>query len=207
LSPAFSSTTKKPNLELRPRRKIILGLLISLGILFFTLYIFADNAVNLYEKYFVNNDKQVIIYLDTVNQNKIESSAILENIQLKFYRNYLNKEDYNNEIKSAHDDLQQMIHQTIELNPPKKFSQHKASFLKVLNQEKLVLTLYQETKETNGSENLNKSLSDLTYKQEMEKIALLKSFKNAGVKYKQLGNGTILYWYKTHSGKSLSGKM
>jgi hypothetical protein len=206
LSAAFSSTTKKPNLELRPRRKIILGLLISLGIMF-TLYVFSDNAVKLYEKYFVNNDKQVIAYLDTINQYKSESSTILENIQLKFYRNYLNIEDYNNEVKSAQEDLQQMIQQTIALNTPKKFSEHKASFLKVLNQEKLVLSLYQETKETNGSENLNKSLSELTHKQEMEKNALVKSFKNAGVKYKQLGNGTILYWYKTHSGKSLSGKM
>jgi hypothetical protein len=95
----------------------------------------------------------------------------------------------------AQDDLQKLIDQTVVQTPPQEFSLHKEAFLLVLKQRMNVLTFFNKTKKTYEFQVLNNSVRELNQCKEKERGELLKAFKNRGIKYKLLGDGSIRYWF------------
>jgi hypothetical protein len=205
MSTSFSfKTDKLNNQQIEPKKrqmkKIQLILLsISLGILLI-FFIFSDNAIKLYENYFVNDHHEVVTYIEKIDRYNSESTEIVESIGLKLYKTDLR--EYGSDVKKAKVDLQQLIDQTVALTPPQGFNQHKGLFIAVLNQRMVVLSTYNNTRKTYVFQDLNTAISELNQKQNIERKTLLKAFKNAGIKYKQIGADSIRYWFKSHSAKS-----
>jgi Tfp pilus assembly major pilin PilA len=183
-------------------KKRAIMIFLSLLFLIVVLYLFSDIAMKLYEKYFVNDHREVVTYLEILDLYNNDSTQIVESSQLKFYS--LSEDEYDKKVKMAQDDLQKLIDQTVVLTPPQGFSQHKDAFLVVLNQRMKVLSFFNNTKKSYEFQELNNSVRKLNQCQEKERRELLKAFKNREIKYKLLGDGSIRYWFKGQSPKSLN---
>jgi hypothetical protein len=165
-------------------------------------YFFSDNAINLYQKYFVNDHKEIVSYLDTLDYYNKDGNEIINNARLKLYR--MTPNEYSNYIQKSRESLQQLLDNSTALKAPKGFSQYKQANLAITNQRLLVLTKYDETRKTNLYEELNISISDLNHKQKEASNLLMKSLDKASIKYYQIGDGSFRYFYKNHSAKPLN---
>ncbi|AGK55793.1 hypothetical protein [Bacillus sp. 1NLA3E] len=190
------SIKKDPNLT-RKRLFRFIGLL---GLLLL-LYIFSDKIINLYNRYFVNEDKLLVTYLDKTDLYNDDSDAIVKNVKLKLFR--LSAEEYSVEIKNTQDQLQELTKTTKNLKTPKGFSNHKKSFMAVMKERMLVLSYLDKARKDNSFDELNAHFDELAHKQELERSSLKKAFDDAGIEYKELGDGSFRYWYKSHSAKPI----
>lgn len=198
----FTSTkNEKPIIKIKLKRRKALNLLIFSAILLLIYIIFSNKAIKLYEKYFVNDHQEVLVYIENIDQYDSESTEVIDNIRLNLYRT--SQGEYSNEVKRAENDLQQLIKQTADLKAPKEFNQHKNSFIALLHQRRVVLSMYKQTKKSYVFQRLNTAIRELNQKLKLENISLLKAFKKAGIDYKLLGDGSTRYWYKSHSAKSI----
>ncbi|WML46059.1 hypothetical protein [Neobacillus sp. PS3-40] len=167
--------------------------------------IFSGNAFKLFEKYFVNDHREVLTYIKKTERYNTDSIEIVDSIRLNLYRTY--QGEYSNEVKMAREDLQQVINHTVALTPPHSFEHHKNLLITVLQQRMLILTTYNQTKKTYVFDKLKMSVNELSQMQDKERKELLKALKKEGIHYKQLGDGSIRYWYKSHSAKTVNGGM
>jgi hypothetical protein len=201
-----SFSFKTEQIALKKQRLKILFLLISFMIcvlLFFSTL--SGNAIKLYEKYFVNDHHEVLSYIEKIDRYNRDSTEIVDRIRLELYRT--NQGEYSNDVRKAKEELQQVVNQAVTLSPPRSFVQHKNLLIAVLHQQIIVLTTYNNTKKTYVFDKLKTSVGDLNQKQDLERKALLKALNKEGINYKQLGDGSIRYWYKSHSAKSLKEDM
>ena len=175
----------------------IFWLLVFLFVAVLTPYLFMDDAKYLYQKYLVNDHKELVIYLDNINHINNSGEEITRNVRLKLYR--LTAQEYDTLVSKGQRDLQRLIEDVNLLSPPNEFNEHKNTVIDVLNQHILVLANYQEAKKTNLYENLNISINELNNKNELERKTLFNSFKKAKIEYKQLEDGTFRFWYKQNS--------
>jgi hypothetical protein len=183
------------------KRKRFVWWLFTLGMLVLS-YILLDIGINLFQNYFVDNHKELTTYLEKIDLYNNDSDMMIDNIRLKLYR--MDEEEYLAMIQEAKGELQQMVNQTVSLQPPLGFSQYKQSFLAVMNQRIVILSNYEETKRTYTYDVLNTSIGELDRKQGLERKELMNAFKKTGIKYRQLGDGSIRFWYKNHIGKQLT---
>jgi hypothetical protein len=173
-----------------------------IGALIFFPYMYSNDVKYLYQKYLVNDHQELVNYLDKINLTLNSGEEITRNVRYKLYR--LTAEEYDNLVQKGKDNLQKLIEEVNRLTPPSEFNPHKESVIAVLNQHILVLNNYQEAKRTNLYEDLNKSIEDLNSVKELERQTLFTSFKNAGIEYTQLEDGSFRFWYKNHSAKPLN---
>jgi hypothetical protein len=189
-------------IKVKIRKKKAIWLLVVFASLLASYYFFSDNAINLYQKYFVNDHKEIVSYLDTLDFYNNDGNEIINNARLKLYR--MNPDEYSNHIQKSRENLQQLLDNIAELKTPKGFSQYKQANLAITNQRLLVLTRYDETRKTNHYEALNKSVSELNRKQKEASTLLMKSLEKSSIKYYQVGDGSFRYFYKNHSAKPLN---
>jgi hypothetical protein len=185
----------------KPKKGPIKAVLLLLGI-FLIFVTFSKDAIILYEKYFINDHHEVLTYLEKIDQYNNESAEIVDSTRLNLYRKDLG--EYQTDIKNAKEDLHQIQSKTAALKATKDFSQHKNAFMDVLNQRMIVLSTYEYTKKTYTFQRIKTTVNELNQKKGIEKGALLQAFKKEGIHYRQLGDGSIRYWFKNHSAKSLS---
>jgi hypothetical protein len=200
LTPKTDKQNKNKLKNFKQKVLLILFLFFLSIIVFFSF--FSDNALKLYEKYFVNNHQEVVTYLQKVSMYNKVSTEILDSIRVKF--NTLSEDEYDREVKTAQADLQKIISQVAALKPPEDFKQHKETFIEVLHYQLHVLSVYNKTRKSYVFNELENSMSELNQKQDTERKALLNAFKAEGIEYKQVGNGSIRFWYKGHSAMSLN---
>ncbi len=194
--------TSTPRLKVNIRRKKLIWLLFVLASLFTFYCLFSDSVLQLYQKYFVNNHKEILAYLDKIDLYNNNGDEIVSDARMKLYR--LTTDEYKQHIQNSRTNLQQLIDETSKLKPPKRFRKHKESMLMVMNQRLVVLNNYEETRKTTKYEKLNNSIEELNNLQKSERGLLMEALDHSGVKYKQLGDGSIRYFYKPHSAKSLN---
>lgn len=180
------------------RLSIILRMLVFLGVVAL-IYVNSERLISLYNHYFVNDHEELVTYLDQVDRYNDDSDSIVKNVKLKLFR--LSSEEYSSEIQKTKDQLQQLIDEGMKLKAPNGFENHKKSVLALLDQRMVVLVELDEARKVNLFDKLNASLNDLTQKQEFERASLEQAFKDSGIEYKELGDGSFRFWYKENSGK------
>lgn len=180
------------------RLSIILRMLVFLGVVAL-IYVNSERLISLYNHYFVNDHEELVTYLDQVERYNDDSDSIVKNVKLKLFR--LSSEEYSSEIQKTKDQLQQLIDEGMKLKAPNGFENHKKSVLALLDQRMVVLVELDEARKVNLFDKLNASLNDLTQKQEFERASLEQAFKDSGIEYKELGDGSFRFWYKENSGK------
>lgn len=195
-----SSLAENPIKSKSSKKNRLIGIVVLIGLVLAVSFSY-KKMISLYNHYFVNNHQEVNAYLEKVQLFNDSSDMIVNNIRLKLYNT--DENEYIRLIQDGEDAIRDELQEMNAVKPPGVFSAHRNAFLAVLNQKITILENYKNTKKNYQFEELNKSIDVLGQRQDLERKALIHSFKKEGIEYKQLGDGSIRYWYKNHSAQSI----
>jgi hypothetical protein len=191
---------KKSTAEFTSKKRKISFILFSIFLVISLIfYFFSENAIKFYNKNFVNNHQEIVIYLDKIDLYNDYCNNIVDNICSKLSRTP--PDQYSIEIEDAKNDIRKLIEQTNTLTPPQGFKKHKALFKEVLTRQIIVLSNYKKISKVYPFSDQSSGMSEVTQMRDLERKELLKDLKKAGIPYKELRSGSIRYWYKSHFSK------
>lgn len=167
-----------------------------IGIILF-LSIFSNIPKSLYNDYIVYKHAKIVSYLEKNMEYTQKSSQIVNTIV-----STLNNPSFQNanNIRQARDTVKDLMNNSIQLDAPSEFKEHKEAFLADMEQRLVILTYLDVTRNssTYDRNEFQSYINELKVKQELERDSLKRAFNEADIEYTELADGTIQFWYKTN---------
>jgi hypothetical protein len=104
-------------------------------------------------------------------------------------------------VQQAIPTINGLYNEAVNLRAPRSFENHKATFIKIMDERKLITRILLMNIESNGSlqNELNNLIMDLRNSTAAERLELMKAFDEVGIEYSVFPDGSIEYWIKTYS--------
>lgn len=165
-------------------------------ILILFLLTFSSLPVKIINDYQVNKDRKMNDYLQSGFELEQKSNLILHNIVSGVQNGNLTSQS----IRVALVEMELYKTKLTNLKEPKGFKEYHQLFEEVFDEQISLLKLVEVSLNTNSLNNsqLQYYIQNINDKNTIKKLTLIKVFEAEKIKYEELNDGTLRYWYKTN---------
>lgn len=164
-------------------------------ILILFLITFSSLPVKIMNDYQINKDQKMNDYLQAGFEVEQKSNLIIHNVVSGIQNDSLTLE----KIRLALLEMELYKIELTNLKAPKSFKEYHQLFEEVFDEQIILLKLIEASLNTNSlnDSQLQYYIQNIKDKNTIKRHNLMKVFEAEKIKYEQLHDGTIQYWYKT----------